>query len=1204
MSIRFGHSIIPSVYEKLSAVGKDHQYEHGLYLLDMPTGSGKSFACSVVAKRLLQGEYPFNRKIWLISNQNKNLEDFVKELEPFGALRLKDQVSTVQDFFEKHPDYVGEVRSCPCIAEYECTTYIIDLLSSMKEGVDQFNRNNTSKQFQKYIREDIVQKNIHAVKIKIGEIISLNIGKKNWSRPRLLETLKVEIPWCVDLFPDIKINESKVIICTYTKFIKAQKSFPLGNQYLWELCNDDIIMMDEFETSKSDFLNYSIEISMNNGYDIVSSFTNIRNCLVSKIQPDSIYARKPFHKDKSKREILYNIKLQFNKIYEEFQFHKNIKTKEDKNLKGFNNVIFSNQSIQLEANTAYLKFEEDRNYIVYNKDGETKYTVASLVFEASSAIYDFAKTIQYNFLPDYHEAFDGDLSSYYDDLESLYKTFGFDDECISYLLMQNKIIDLKRELGIGKDKGVDSLYDTFPAMSYRIFENIPNNKEITVIRDYNVSYSPESWIVALAYKNIVLGLSATSRVDSVFINYDLGFFRDKGILREVPFEIMAAMEEEFEKRYDYNGNGLIDITVNILGKGFTDVGKEYFEKIEALKEQYKGIFTDGDITDPTINNFILAGGDNYAMKQWYRIISAIHCYLVNGGFAMLALTNKKHFSDDKKKGDIVYIVNRMKENLGITEDIWVEFLFTDKFDENFSKLREEKLDKGIRTIVLSNIEAVARGVNLTYTVRPENIDKTVIVDYLNEYDNTDPKFMDTCFDFLYIEHKTYVGPQYKQTLDPYETRKSFLSFSYGIATMFDHRDCSEITFKEAEAYLRLSLLIGTSLGDFDKKKYNKYRKCISQSPSFSKALYIYLAQIVGRITRTPRRARHTCIILDDEWAQTDFDYITQGNWVVPELRVIKDALEKYKPFKVDGYHSYATAQRNAMRLSNEYREINRVIRTDILRAKEYKNRLAELNDYILKHIAGIYTDDMTSDPNAQFVLMELPEGTDGYSFTKGWHNEYRRVERFEIFESKFADGKEKTVFTCSLKSMGEKLEEILRLPGVKDRFIRQGWQTVLPKAKDLEDGKRYILNPEAFMKWEGLLGEIAFEEFCKQHGIKTEPFIDELFELADFSVNGNIAIDIKNWQWDINENGLINYISNKYDILADAGYKALILINLFPTAGNARFEARRIKDCGENRNVFSFTNFADISTNSADWSIESFETLKRAINRYKEDDEL
>ena len=194
-----------------------------------------------------------------------------------------------------------------------------------------------------------------------------------------------------------------------------------------------------------------------------------------------------------------------------------------------------------------------------------------------------------------------------------------------------------------------------------------------------------------------------------------------------------------------------------------------------------------------------------------------------------------------------------------------------------------------------------------------------------------------------------------------------------------------------------------------------------------------------------------------------------------------------------------------------------------------------------------------------------------------------------------------------MKEITEKtidLEEILRLPGVKDRFIRQGWQTVLPKAKDFKEGKRYILNPEAYMKWEGLLGEIAFEEFCCQHGIKTEPFIDELFELADYSINGNIAIDVKNWKWDINEAGMIDHINNKYDILADAGYKALILINLFPTAENVKFDVSRIKKCGESRNVFSITNFADISTDSVNWNIEALKRIKKAINRYKEDNGL
>lgn len=1187
-NIREGHSIIPSVYEELTGIGKDQPLKHGLFLLDMPTGSGKSWACIAVAEKYLRGEYPFKGKIWLISNQNKNLEDFVNELVPLGALRLKDQVSTVRDFYEKHPDYIGDIRSCRCLSERDTARYLIELLTKMKEGVNQYSPSN-SKDFNNYIREEVVGKNLIAIKRKLGAIISSNIKKKLWSRTKILKTLKEEIPWSIDLFPDSKIDESKVIICTYKKLITAQKSFPIGSQYLWEICNDDILMMDEFETSKKDFLDYSIDISLKNGYDIIKSFINIRYNLISRTQPESIYADKPYHKGTKKTKILDDIKARFNKIYKDFQLEKNMKTTDDQEEKAFSNVIFSNQSIQLESKVSFLRYEKDRNYIDY-KDKGTEDTVANLVYEISSAIHEFAKTIQYDFLPDYHEAAQSYLTEYYDDLKSLYNTFGFDEECMSYLLMQNKIIDLKRELGIGKDKGLDSIYDSFPAMSYRIFENNADNREITVIRDYNVSYSPESWIVALAYKNTVLGPSATSRVDSVFVNYDLGFFRDKGILREIPFRIVMELEKEFDKRYDYNNNGLLNITVNILGKPFEDVEKEYFLKQEALKREYEGILTDADIDDSYINNFILAECDGYAMTQWHRIISAIHCYLSNGGFAMLALTNKKHFEDEGKKTAIKMIVERMKVNLGVTDEVCVEFLFTDNFDEAFATIRNNKLNKGIRTIVLSNIEAVARGVNLTYSVTPDSLNRTVIVDHLNEYDVTDTDYLKTCFDYMYIEHKTYVGPQYDQAETSIKTQKSFLSFAYGIATMFDHRDGSEITFSQIELYLRTALSLGSSMNR------NPYRRFISNAPSFSKAFYIYLAQIVGRITRTPRRTKQTCIILDDEWSQTDFEYIEKGNWVIPELRKIKEALKQYSPFPSTPPHSYATAQRNAMKLSNEYRTINYVVRTDAVRSEEYKKRLTELNDYILTHVTGSFTDDMVSDPYAQLTLMELPSGLREYYFVKSWHNEHRRVERFEIYDSPNAINKDRDYFVCSLKSMQEKLDSVLQLPGLLSKFREKGWQTTLPMPTGDINDKAYILNPEAFMKWEGLLGEIAFEEFCKQHEINAEPLADEIFEIADYSIAGRLAIDVKNWSWDINEPGMQEHICKNYDELQNAGFKALILINLFPMKGSEKFSAHQIY--GKDRNVFSFSCLVNKTDGRSTWNVAAFKKLKSAIELY------
>lgn len=1187
-TIRQGHSIIPSVYEELTGIGKDQPLEHGLFLLDMPTGSGKSWACIAVAKKYLQGEYPFNGKIWLISNQNKNLDDFVRELVPLGALRLKDQVSTVQDFFEKYPDYTGSVRSCQCLADHDAVPYLTELLDKMKEGVLQFG-SSSSKAFDQYIREEVVGKNLMAVKRKLGSIISSNIKDKVWSRTKIVETLKEEIPWSLDLFPDCKIDEAKVIICTYKKLIHAQKSFPVGSQYLWEICNGDILMMDEFETSKNDFLDYSIDISLKNGYDVVKSFINIRHNLISRTQPESIYAGKPFHRGIKKTKILDDVKNRFNKIYKDFQLGKNLKTSEGQKERSYSNVIFSNQSIQLESKVSFLRYEKDRNYIDYKEHG-TEDTVASLVYEISSAIYDFAKTIQYDFLPDYHESAESDLTAYYDDLKSLYNTFGFDEECMSYLLMQNKIVDLKRELGIGIDKGLDSIYDSFPAMSYRIFENNTDNREITVIKDYNVSYSPESWIVALAYKNMVLGLSATSRIDSIFLNYDLGFFRDKGILREIPFNIVMELEKEFDKRYDYNNNGLVNITVDVLGKAFDGVEKEHFLKQEALKKEYAGILTDADIEQPDIRKIIISDDNEYAMIQWHRLISSIHCYLSNGGFAMLALTNKRHFEVEEKKAAIRMIIDRMKTNLDVNDEICVEFLFTDNFDEAFATIRDNKLNKGIRTIVFSNIEAVARGVNLIYSVMPENEHRTVIVDHLNEHDVTDAGYLKTCFDYMYIEHKTYVGPQYDQCETPTKTQRSFLSFAYGIATMFDHRDDSEITFRQIEQYLRTSLNLGSSM------QRNPYRRYISTAPSYYKAFYIYLAQIVGRITRTPRRTKHTRIILDDEWSLTDFDYINKGNWVIPELREIKKALEQYSPIKAVQPHSYATAQRNAMKLSSDYRRINYVVRTEAYRAEEYKNRLSELNNYILTHVTGSYVDDMVFNPYAQLTLMELPSGLREYYFVKSWHNEHRRVERFDIYDYPALIGKDKSYFTCSLKAMRDKLNAVLGLPGVLERFKENGWQTVIPMPAEDPNGKTFILNPEAYMKWEGLLGEIVFEEYCKQHGITLDPLPDNIFELADYIISGKLAIDIKFWSWDINEPGMKDHICKKFAELEEAGVKALILINLFPITGTEKFVAQRI--CGQDKNIFSFSCLANKMEQGNTWNVTAFQKLKSAINLY------
>ena len=73
----------------------------------------------------------------------------------------------------------------------------------------------------------------------------------------------------------------------------------------------------------------------------------------------------------------------------------------------------------------------------------------------------------------------------------------------------------------------------------------------------------------------------------------------------------------------------------------------------------------------------------------------------------------------------------------------------------------------------------------------------------------------------------------------------------------------------------------------------------------------------------------------------------------------------------------------------------------------------------------------------------------------------------------------------------------------------------------------------------------------------------------------------------------------QFDVLKDAGFNALILINLFPVDECVKFDGQRI--CGKDKNIFSFSCLANKTDKGNVWNTEAFRKIKKAIEYFSKE---
>ncbi|MGL5780026.1 hypothetical protein [Cetobacterium sp.] len=672
----------------------------------------------------------------------------------------------------------------------------------------------------------------------------------------------------VTLFPMIipENQNKKIYIMTTDKFLYGYFT-GIKNEYFYNQKNN-LIIIDEIDSAKSNFLKYIKENKTLHVNGIIEKFNNRFN---SFSREDNNF---------------------FELIIEELEKEHHLSSEKISSLKSLvSNYIKSGNELREKYSTTSKYFQLDRiqsidlfqkkeDFIL--KDGSKLYlnksnrywtinpTISDL--ELSSTIEDLYK----------HS---------HDELYNLFKAFNIRlDECSeasSDVKLQEVINHFFFDDNINKD--IFKEYNDF--YSYQV-KNISQNltygvrlngckyiniheantewdyNNRAILNYYHMFMTPESLLLLICQNNLLYGISATACSDTIIGNFDLSWLKRflKTDFIELNSEEKAILREELNFINSFENK--VERTLNVYSeddiwsfnklKGFENIKKKLKEK------EYLEILE-------LITNLIDSEGDAILFKYsedyiFYGALVFLNFILDNTTSSLLFLSNR--FSAIGTLEKIAIAIGKK-----LKKEIWFKSFNSAELEKSLADKNSELLTNlkfmNKKVIIFSSLQSAGVGVNIKfeYEGKPHSKKLVKIDNKARKYYEFNLNMKD--IDEIAIENKTNLA----------EFDESFNQDKLTLLYYINMLEESKIICEKTSARL---------LNSFSKKIFTKFYK---SSNDYVENASSWIIQAIGRCNRTKVRCVKRNIYLDFDAAKVLSQFNLNGRDTVQDFKFIKQQLE-------------------------------------------------------------------------------------------------------------------------------------------------------------------------------------------------------------------------------------------------------------------------------------------------------------------------
>ena len=1080
----------------------------GLLLIDMPTGSGKTYSAIQFIYNSCMKEENSKRKYIFVTTLKKNLptdelkvrfiNDGKQELYNEKVLVIDSNLDSVVDGWTDELDrhIPVEIKKTD---EYKC--FKNDLIFVKNQRVD---KKKDLMEYLSSIETNLRDKSEPAFR----KLVSNYLSKEHSTVDQKILAIKTEErwQWLGQLYPAVFTKDRQILFMSMDKFLSRNTTIvePSYLFYNSNVIKDAIIFIDEFDATKETMLKKIIESGLRDKINYIELFKDIHSALHTDIFPADLTTPSKQRQEGDYREqtlesVVSGIQEKADDIYSTYSLQFKHRTDEDMD-DNFQNYMFQDHqfhTILSDKDKRFITMNSDKkkktNLIGFeqNKPSSEKTNIQSMLGQLRGFIKFFQGAVNIlaiNYMQRKNENRKprDDAFTMESAISSVLDLFRLSKDSKMYLTMQIIATPHKKKDEIEKSAFDLSLYEN--GFRYYSFENNTEHDMQSQIMMCSFQNTPEKLLLRFCDKAKVIGISATATVPSVIGNFDIHYLQDRmqHLFVRLTEEERNRLSDDFKK--SQAGYRDVNLKAKLLG-----------EPGNYSKELWNEVFENSEVAEYVYDMFQRSFGEtddanNYNKERYFRIALAFKEFVIHEDIQSFLCVLTKH----PKRGDKTLDRDKLHEIFKYIarENSWSEFteksiVYLDgaEYDEKKSNLIQ-RLSEGQKLFVISVYQTIGAGQNLQYPVSGKFRDSVVKINNRNRRDEKD-------FDAIYLDKPTHLIVLLGDNLSESEFAKYLFQIEY-------LQETGEISSEEAIRNIKRAFKVFMT-GHSNKDTHaDVYRK-----KSYVLLCTRHIIQAIGRICRTNQKNKNVYIYADNRIAEAIDVSVSNGRVFNYEFMALLEAVKAYGEKCPETAKLEHNASLKSIRVNKEIRNfltndwnVDKIKRWKILR------------EIVLKHPTA---SKETAAHN--FIIKQF------YAELKERSNflYYRQEEDFNNVSVSFT--RDKNHQQC-LSMEESKLDIMLRIPGLRELFEKNRWATeYMPN--------HFIMTPPLWNNiYKGALGEVVgCFLFEKVLNIKPEEITNpELFELFDYRIpQTSIYLDFKNWHEGYTEDktGMLSKISQK-----------------------------------------------------------------------------
>lgn len=1074
------------------------QNANGLFLLDSPTGFGKTTTVVELMRNFLRGDDVFSKlkRIFFVTNLITNLpysdlREQLNEEEKDLCFQAKATNEYVIEKFLTANITNAEIKNSK---EYKNLKEEIDAYHSLKTLIENQGNNNVKLRNSLKIAEQKISTDTEPAfrrYIKAKFFFNKSIADRN-------KFIK-ENGWLTYLYPIINIDKYKVIFLITKKFISPIDTFRRMPFYLYndELVKDSLVFIDEFDATKATVLDQIVEDGLKNEIDILALFLDLHFALQNLQIPQRLLNTSEYHKKKQEDGWhttdwhFAHWKEKFKELYERHNLQYLLKSfgfQYDRAFL-FDDGKYFNVFKDSSKEKICVNLNKKENVLALNgvNYSESEKQVRYLIQDLEFCIDGFTGALFYVYNNYWYSKNEkkGPRETKYTQEEAIYTVLdvlNLSNEQKDYLF--NKI--QKYDFSFEKPETDEKIRRGF---NYTEIEDSEYHDAKSVVHNFNFPTTPEDVIVRLAEQALTVGLSATAKIDTCIGNYDLKYLANKlGMkLLSIKSEDDSRIHSDFEALIN-RSKGKYTIHTNII-----DEYKCFSDREKCIEIIYE-LFVD-DYKDKYLELLTLKKVDTYYFLLELKLAKIYKNICENDIKSFIAFVNGFPKSDGKFNLDRL---NSLFEDICAQytfNSIVVEIIRAKEFDIKFNKVKDD-LSCGKQVFIITTYQTIGSGKNIQYFISDYDKDRVI-------FDETDTKGMKD-FEGVYIVTPTNLVQRLSlNSEDKYNDLAKFLF----------HQEYLYKNNLLAYPHMKSNIINGFRQTFFTENGVFYFRN----SDIFPNSLRLVI-QAIGRICRCRNKNKNIYLYADCELIER-VQFACAGKTpkllnnefrALLELKVQDSVIpEKVMQYSTQSKKAFTSIRRAAYTVRNSSKAVY-----------EWQ----QLRDFVLKN-------PTTNNPGRyEDLYFKFDDEYSGYS--------YQQDSNYNITNLKM----DTRAWGKQVSDLEADLPILMHFDVVKALFERNKYALRFNKAK-------YIMSPSLFQQvYLGALGEVVGKEIIEtQSGWDLEDISDvSLYELFDYQA-GKFYFDFKHWDMFIKDND--EYVKKVERKLKRVNGEKAIVVNLLKRNG-------------------------------------------------------